>query len=303
MIPEISPSAAEECTSSLTLLFSSRPIATRDNEVASVLEAIKRGDIDPAGLIVARDGDGVTGVILAAHLPGNGAVIWPPQVARGVIGSDAVADALVRHARGWLQRRGAKLIQAILLPDEAPTARPLLRNGFIHATQLWYLRHNLDFAVDILGRVDCLRLETFRACDADLFGVTLARSYEWTQDFPELTGVRTSAEVMAGYQADGFDPDRWWLAFGGKEPVGVLLVNPAPDWGGWDVSYVGVVPEARRRGVGRELMRHALIEAKAAGMPHLSVAVDVRNLPASELYRRLGFESFDQRDVYLCILR
>jgi len=63
------------------------------------------------------------------------------------------------------------------------------------------------------------------------------------------------------------------------------------------------VPAARRRGYASELMRLALIEAKAADAGYVSVAVDARNEPARELYRRLGFEPFDRREVFLCILQ
>ena len=41
------------------------------------------------------------------------------------------------------------------------------------------------------------------------------------------------------------------MARDGGRPVGVLLLNEDREQDGWDVSYVGVVPEARRRGCGR----------------------------------------------------
>jgi ribosomal protein S18 acetylase RimI-like enzyme len=107
--------------------------------------------------------------------------------------------------------------------------------------------------------------------------------------------------VIAGHQADGCDPERWWLARAGGEPVGVLLLNDGADGVGWEVVYVGVVVEARRRGVGREIMRKALFETKAAGVPHLALAVDARNRPARELYRRLGFEPYERREVFLAV--
>jgi ribosomal-protein-alanine N-acetyltransferase len=62
-----------------------------------------------------------------------------------------------------------------------------------------------------------------------------------------------------------------------------------------------VVPEARRRGVGRELVRKALFEAKAAGVPSVGLSVDDRNAPARELYRRLGFEPVERREVFLAV--
>jgi ribosomal protein S18 acetylase RimI-like enzyme len=83
--------------------------------------------------------------------------------------------------------------------------------------------------------------------------------------------------------------------------VGVLLINPTLEGDGWEVAYVGVVPEARRRGFGRELMGKALFEAKAAGQPHVTLSVDARNRPARALYHHLGFEPLEVREVFLAI--
>jgi ribosomal-protein-alanine N-acetyltransferase len=76
-----------------------------------------------------------------------------------------------------------------------------------------------------------------------------------------------------------------------------------PESGDWEVAYVGVVPEARRRGVGRELMLHALVEARAAGVARLTLSVDARNQPAWALYRGLGFDPYDRRAVFLAVWR
>jgi ribosomal protein S18 acetylase RimI-like enzyme len=70
---------------------------------------------------------------------------------------------------------------------------------------------------------------------------------------------------------------------------------------GWDISYLGLVPEARGRGLGKELVRKALFEARAADALQLTLAVDERNWPARDLYQRMGFETFDSREVYLTI--
>ena len=48
-------------------------------------------------------------------------------------------------------------------------------------------------------------------------------------------------------------------------------------------------------------MLKALAEARAAGASSLTLSVDARNRPASELYRGLGFESFDRREVFLAV--
>jgi ribosomal protein S18 acetylase RimI-like enzyme len=48
-------------------------------------------------------------------------------------------------------------------------------------------------------------------------------------------------------------------------------------------------------------MEKALREARAARVARLTLAVDARNRPAWNLYQKLGFEPYDQREVYLAI--
>jgi ribosomal protein S18 acetylase RimI-like enzyme len=292
MSPTIAPARPDEFAEALQLVFRGSPAAV------DALRALDQGALNPSGLLVARDESGVAGAALAAMLPDGGAVVWPPRTRSGAVG---VKELLAEHAVRWLRGHGAKTAQALLPTEETADAGPLLRHGFRHVTTLWYLHHFLDIPAAVLGMPDHLDVSTYAMTEPALFRATLAQTYEGTHDFPELNGVRTPDEVLAGYQSDGFDPGRWWLAVAGAQPVGVLLVNPAPDWGGWEVEYVGVVPSARRRGYACELVRLALIEAKAAGVPYVSLAVDARNEPARELYRRLGFESFDRREVFLAV--
>jgi ribosomal protein S18 acetylase RimI-like enzyme len=166
---------------------------------------------------------------------------------------------------------------------------------------LWYLRHDLGGWDDPLPDKPILTYRAYHANPA-LFHETLLHSYEETRDCPELNGVRTLEEIIDGHKAQGIhSPDRWWLALDADRPVGVILVTEIPDWQGWDLSYIGVVPEARRRGIGRALTRKVLSEARRAAATQLTLAVDARNRPAWNLYLGLGFEPFDQREVYLAI--
>jgi ribosomal protein S18 acetylase RimI-like enzyme len=119
-----------------------------------------------------------------------------------------------------------------------------------------------------------------------------------------VNAVRDLSEIIEGHQAQGrHDPERWWLAFERDQAVGVLITTELPESGTWDVSYVGVVPEKRGRGLGRELMRKALMEARAAAATQMTLSVDLRNQPAWNLYRSMGFETFDHREVYLAVWR
>jgi ribosomal protein S18 acetylase RimI-like enzyme len=166
------------------------------------------------------------------------------------------------------------------------------------------MRHDLQDLEGALQLPADTTLETYDQTSAAVFRETLLRSYEHTQDCPELNGARTAEEVIAGHKAQGeFDPRRWWLASLAQRPAGVLLVTKVFDEPAWDLSYVGVAPEARRRGLGRALTQLALRQARAAGATQLTLAVDVRNTAARNLYADLGFYATETRAVFLTLLR
>ena len=145
-------------------------------------------------------------------------------------------------------------------------------------------------------------MQTYKETDPDHFHTTLWRTYEGTLDCPEVVGVRTLEDVVTGHKAQGdFDPSLWWLGRAGDDPVGVLLVAVTAEPLVWEVAYVGVVPEARRQGFGRELMLRVLLEARAAEVPELFLTVDGRNRAAWAMYRSLGFVAFDKREVFLAL--
>jgi ribosomal protein S18 acetylase RimI-like enzyme len=74
-----------------------------------------------------------------------------------------------------------------------------------------------------------------------------------------------------------------FLAFGALEP-GV-------DWSSHVAEVVLVVaPQARRRGIGRALARHLLVEAVERGFKKVTVMLPVDNQGAVDMFQKLGFE-------------
>src|SRR5205085_7267055 len=111
-------------------------------------------------------------------------------------GAAELEDALIQHALAWLRRRGVKLAQSLLAAHEERLGDSLLRNGFAHTTQLWYMRHALEVSLDWLRTPVHCRFETFAQCDRGVFEATLMRTYEGTQDCPEINGLRTATEII-----------------------------------------------------------------------------------------------------------
>ncbi len=291
----------EEWSAAFALLFGSLDPDESAFRVENALRLVGGGEVDPQGILVLAEGDRLTGMLLCQPVGGATALVWPPRVvSRGA--HREREDALLRFACSWLRQRGVKLAQCLLTSSESCLGQPLLRHGFQHICHLWYLRHDLQLVAGQLAGESRLQFRTYEEVEQALFAATLLQSYQDSLDCPEVAGARTIEEILAGHQAQGrFDPSRWWLASRHDEPIGVIVTSPQPDTGDWDLSYLGVIPPARRQGFGREMLQHVLVEARAAGAAQLTLSVDGRNRPAQQLYHAMGFEVHDRREVFLAV--
>jgi ribosomal protein S18 acetylase RimI-like enzyme len=300
--PEPRPARVEERAAALRLLFRQHPPSEANRLIANALWLIDKGEVDADGLQVFCDPSGLLASLLCLPLPGASGLVWVPRSAPGKAAPER-DDLLLAHGLDWLRGKGVKLAQALLAPEDIGDVATLERHGFRHITHLWYLRH--EPGASLLTPADPPRLtyEPFDQVDPAIFRQTLLRTYVDTLDCPEVNGARTAEEVLEGHQAQGqFDPERWWLLRDGAEPIGVLLVIEQTDCPDWEVSYLGLVPEARRRGFGREAMRRVLALAGDTER-RVGLSVDGRNRPAWELYRGLGFEPHERREICLAVWR
>jgi ribosomal protein S18 acetylase RimI-like enzyme len=302
------PARPRDLAPALRQVFGHLSPPERDVRVANALAMITQGEIDPQGVTVVWGGSRLIGAMVSIRLPGAGGLVWPPQAKPGP-SSAAIEDCLIRQSLTWLRKGGTKVAHVILTPAERQRAAPLERNGYRHVTRLWYLRHSLkppekgDHSPDSLPTLGGgLTFQPYPRCDRKLFAETLLQTYEGTLDCPELNGTRDVDEIIAGHQGQGkHDPGLWWLVFRERKPVGVLLLTEMPEWDSFDLAYLGVVPAARGRGLGRALTIKALREAQRAGKRQVTLAVDERNWPARAMYQGLGFQAHEEREVFLYI--
>lgn len=80
-------------------------------------------------------------------------------------------------------------------------------------------------------------------------------------------------------------------------PTGIMLWMPTPEPAAVLVT-LHVLPEARRRGLGRILLQQFITDATAAGHPLLSVGVHEDN-PIRNLYQQAGFDFTHADGQYL----
>jgi ribosomal protein S18 acetylase RimI-like enzyme len=136
------------------------------------------------------------------------------------------------------------------------------------------------------------------------FRSVLQATYQGSLDMPEMEGARSLDDIMQGHRSAGrFVAERWRLGRlpGEPEAAAVLLLAEIPGRNVWEIIYLGLTPQARGRGLGREALQHALDLARPH-VPWIELAVDCRNSPATRLYQSSGFGIRDRRAVHLAIL-
>lgn len=94
--------------------------------------------------------------------------------------------------------------------------------------------------------------------------------------------------LAAGYSARVGEREGRIVAYG--------VLMPAP--GEAQLLNLSVVPDARRAGLGRELLEQFLVDAQRLNAEHVFLEVRVSNLPAIALYERAGFERIARRVAY-----
>jgi ribosomal protein S18 acetylase RimI-like enzyme len=270
-------------------------------EIARDLSTAQADKSSAHRLYVAVRHDQVCGAVWVQPQPGRTAVLWPPQLvhAEGV----STANALAQAAEKELDRLDASLAQVLLPPGENSSIAVLSAIGFQHLADLLYLSCEANRFGTVPARSD-LSFVAYHDAEHERFARLVDQTYENTLDCAALNGVRCMDDVLDGYRATGtFHAENWLRVCGAGQDVGVVILADHPQAAHWELMYMGLVPAARGRGWGRQIVKHAQWLARCAGVERIVLAVDAVNEPALAMYRAAGFEAWDRRAVYVRVRR
>jgi mycothiol synthase len=263
----------------LELLFSALPPGQRERQMADAFAAAERKEFSLDHLIVAMDGKQVVGTVLAVLRPGGATFLWPP-VAREGAHANAISLALLQS----VDARGRAILD---------------RGGFPYVTDLVLLSRSLLANLPPSTGMNLAPL-VYSDASHSSFAHLVERTYEGTLDCPILARFRGGNESLEAHRATGrFSPDAWRIYRSQGAPVGVLLLAEHPERDAWEVAYLGVVPEARGRGIGRAILQEGLTLTKHSGRSTIEIAVDSENAPALRIYRAAGFTEIRRFAVHL----
>jgi GNAT superfamily N-acetyltransferase len=286
----------------LNLALSHRPFDERVRVTDALLKPAACGPAEAnfAGLREARQGEQTVGAALAVVQPGRTALVYQPRLSPGT--TEGVRAQLYAALDEFLIEQRVQLAQEVLAVDADEDAAHAKAAGYPLKVQLVYMvadggqfpdrEPTTHWQFDPFQENQQTRLETM-----------LDQTYTATLDCPEINGVRSATDTIAGYRATGeFNPQSWRVIRDGQRDIGCLLVTRY-DAALAELIYMGLVPEERGRGGSVDVMNWAKWLARAVGCESLTVALDARNVPAYRAYVRAGFAEFDRRRIILRTFR
>jgi ribosomal protein S18 acetylase RimI-like enzyme len=235
----------------------------------------------------------------AVRTPGRTALLYlpPDVVARR---HPEAYDRVLRSLQATLWSQAVVLAQALLPTGSRHTEHVLTGAGFRFLAELAYQERRVDAAPGSTRVRDDLEFVAYADDTHPLFVRALERTYQNSLDCPGLTGLRDTEDVLATHRAAGrHDPNLWYVARAGDEPVGVLLLSQVLRRPALEVVYMGVASSARNQGVGHALLARAADECTARRMSAITLAVDAANQPALHMYQRWGFTEIARRRAWI----
>lgn len=192
-----------------------------------------------------------------------------------------IGRALLAAALAACRERPARRV-LVICEDASVSGRALLAAA-VPTARLDFKEHRLELPTPGFAA---------RASAAPVPGLVVRQTDESDLDALALTQAAAFGErkqgIQLGIAADMRDPSyRYYLATRDGEPVSSLkVIFVAPR------AYIyafGVVPEQRRRGVGRAVLAEVIAHLRDEGWRSVALEVESENGPALALYRALGF--------------
>ncbi len=120
-------------------------------------------------------------------------------------------------------------------------------------------------------------------------------------DLDEVLQIQAQCPEIVAWSRAGYTPVvhgnySGWVAVTGPQVLGFVVSRQTLEEA--EILNLAVRPEARRRGLGSQLLLRALQEARRAGVRRVSLEVRTSNRAAIHFYEHHGFQRLGRRRDY-----
>ncbi|MEV4414645.1 GNAT family N-acetyltransferase [Catellatospora sp. NPDC049609] len=206
-----------------------------------------------------------------------------------------LARVLAVTERRARERGGEGTVRAGAIPAELPWIASLTDQGFTFVKQ--YARMQLDLPAPAVEPVPDVVVRAAGEDDMPEFFRVLDTAFRDTPDYQPTGYERWRERFLDGHRVR---LDEWFVAEVDGVVAGILQSSEQSDvqGEGW-VKHLAVLPEFRKRGVGRALLAAAFARYLANGRVSAGLGVDLTNpTEAIKLYTGVGMRPAYQANIY-----
>ncbi|TWT62197.1 GNAT family N-acetyltransferase [Rubinisphaera italica] len=281
-----------------------------DHDVSLILNQAETGEFDLTNLLVASqttDEQNSSPIILGAILlivqPDGTGLVWPPSVCvKNVIAEkrNEIRDCLLNYATKVAHSCDCTHMQCSVSADQEVNLEVFQKSKFQELGNLLFLARKAAMKSGLprsAMRKNLKLIPYQKIIDEYQLAKLIDRTYENSQDFPELQGQRTGEQAIRSHQTQGKYHPEWWLVIEHEgEGVGILFFAEHTEFEQVELIYIGITEKYRKQGFAKTALAQALQKFER-DEKSVFLGVDARNHPAVRLYASLGFVQISEQRI------
>ena len=211
-----------------------------------------------------------------------------------------VATELIHRAIRHAGESGSKVVQVCISQNNLPAENLAARLGFEFIRHFYELRLDLNNvrlpAVEPSGYI----IRSLGPDEADKLTHIQNRAFADSWGF----NANTPEEIAYRINLSGCAPENIIMAYQGNRPVGYcwtrIMTEKNPAAGGLkgEIHMLGVDPDYRGKGIGRDVLLAGLADLKSKGVSIVELTADGEEPVALGLYESMGFEVCSRIEWY-----
>ncbi|MDR1478087.1 MAG: GNAT family N-acetyltransferase [Planctomycetaceae bacterium] len=298
-----------------------------------IMNLVDAGSIEMDGFFIGSDGGVVVGVLISQLRPDGLISIWYPATL-----DNRSPQQFFPLLNNYAKSRNAPAIVLMTDKDQVIDEKVIFDNGFEYISDMLMLVANAatesNQTVENLNSARLKFIPLYSSCfeipEAEHVSVALrsgcsgakptahtgfdihvstcrerliklmAKTYVNTRDFPKLLELSPVDNILDEYWRNiFFRSDLWFFVqkMGEGEDIGVLLLSDVPPEH-VELTYMGLIEDARGQGFSREIIQFAQNTTVACGRKLVTTIVDEQNAAALKSYLKRGFVAWDRKKVY-----
>ncbi|MBN2063742.1 MAG: GNAT family N-acetyltransferase, partial [Sedimentisphaerales bacterium] len=196
-----------------------------------------------------------------------------------------------------------RFLQLMIEPEDAGRIAFARQAGFVFGSEMNYMYRQINARVGVVRIPPRVNWQIYSERNHELFAKVVEKTWQDSCDCSFLGECRSAEESLASYKASAicFDRTYWSLMLIDKVPAGLCLLSPLISNDNIELTYTGVVPEFRGKGLGKVMLNRALSLCAIDGFRVMTLAVDTKNSYARNIYVNSGFKDMFTRMAFFYV--